>query len=155
MGGYDVHMSINKVQHGFKKRVISQAFSDRAMKEMEDYIIKVLDNLCGKLIDRQMIEDERESTDLNTQMEKRHWSSPKDMADWSDYLAFDIMGTLCFGKSFGMLDTDTNRYILDTLREATSGLHTVCDTPKACLLTGLAHRDADSTHALATEGPGQ
>jgi hypothetical protein len=28
------------------------------------------------------------------------WSQPRNIAEWSDYLVFDIMGDLCFGRSF-------------------------------------------------------
>lgn len=27
------------------------------------------------------------------------WTKPRDMSEWSNYLVFDILGDLCFGKS--------------------------------------------------------
>ncbi|KAL6719675.1 hypothetical protein ACLMJK_001596 [Lecanora helva] len=128
MGGFNVHLSINKEQHAFKKRVMSHAFSDHAMAGMEDHIISIVDKFTRKVTEGASTQEEAILSNEKPQTNKR-WSKAKNMADWSDYLTFDIMGTLCFGKSFGMLDTDTNRYILDTLREATGGLHTVAHMP--------------------------
>lgn len=148
-----MHMSINKTQHAYKKRIISQAFSDNAMRAMECYVIQVVDNFCAKLVDEKNTKEKTETMGQKPEREMRDWSSERNMADWSDYLAFDIMGTLCFGKSFGMLDSGTNRYILDTLREATSGLHTVTN-PRLSVLWHT-YKVSDSPYALALEIPGQ
>ena len=125
MGGSNVHQCIDKPQHGHKRRVISQAFSDNALRGIEDVITSAIDSFCQKLIDDNNGTADTRSHEHKASLHTRPWSSAKNVADLSDYLAFDIMGSLCFGKAFGMLDTDTNRYILETLRGATSGLHTV------------------------------
>ncbi|MCJ1247414.1 hypothetical protein MMC30_004628 [Trapelia coarctata] len=129
MGGYNLHLTIDKAQHSHKKRVISQAFSDSNMREMEDQIVRVVNNFLGKLVDGTEMDESTMLPDHCSAKGLTRWSSKRDMADWSDYLAFDVMGTLCFGKSFEMLDKDTNHYILDTLRDATSGLHTIAHMP--------------------------
>ncbi|KAL9039352.1 MAG: hypothetical protein Q9214_004912 [Letrouitia sp. 1 TL-2023] len=42
-------------------------------------------------------------------MEKeKGWSQPKNMADWSDYLVFDILGDLCYGRSFDTKEPGDN-----------------------------------------------
>ena len=53
------------------------------------------------------------------------WSSPKDMTRWAGYLAFDIMGDVCFSHSFEMLEKDENRYISDVLPRGVQGLNIV------------------------------
>ncbi|KAI9876588.1 MAG: hypothetical protein M1830_006166 [Pleopsidium flavum] len=123
MGGFNVHLTINKAQHGRKKRVLSQALSDSAMKGMEEHILKIVRRFCDHLLDRGVTEEE--SKGLTDHKRVRDWSSAKNMADWTHYLSFDVMGALCFGKSFGMLEREHNRYILEVLIEATQGLHTV------------------------------
>ncbi len=40
------------------------------------------------------------------------------MADWCNYLTFDIMGDLVFGKAFGMLERPDNRFAIDLIGNA-------------------------------------
>jgi hypothetical protein len=40
------------------------------------------------------------------------------MADFCNYLTFDIMGDLCFGKAFGMLERPDNRFAIDLIGNA-------------------------------------
>ena len=35
---------------------------------------------------------------------KDEWSKPRDMSDWANNLTIDILGELCFGKTFGALE---------------------------------------------------
>ena len=46
------------------------------------------------------------------------WSVPQNMADWCNYLTFDVMGDLCFGKAFEMLESGGNRNDIDLLGSA-------------------------------------
>ena len=57
--------------------------------------------------------------------EDRMWSLPKNMARWSSYLTFDIMGDLCFSNTFEMLEDPENHYMLDVLPAGVQGLNTV------------------------------
>ncbi|KAL7268806.1 hypothetical protein RUND412_008553 [Rhizina undulata] len=41
------------------------------------------------------------------------------MSEWADYLTFDIMGELSFGKTFGMLEREEIRYMPDIINEST------------------------------------
>ena len=40
------------------------------------------------------------------------------MADWCNYLTFDVMGDLAFGKAFGMLERPDNRFALSLVGSA-------------------------------------
>jgi hypothetical protein len=40
------------------------------------------------------------------------------MADWCNYLTFDVMGDLAFGKAFGMLEKPDNRFALSLVGNA-------------------------------------
>ena len=41
------------------------------------------------------------------------WSTPKNMAKWSNYMSYDILGDICYGKSFGTLEKEDNRFAID------------------------------------------
>lgn len=59
--------------------------------------------------------------------EKKGWSAPQNMADWCNYLTFDIMGDLCFGKAFGMLERPDNRFAIELIGNA-AHRHLICGT---------------------------
>jgi cytochrome P450 len=69
-GKYNTHNSISKAEHARKRRVLSHAFSETALKVMEDLIIKYVDYFCGYL---------------------QSVPGPKDMAKWYNYLTYDVM----------------------------------------------------------------
>lgn len=41
-----------------------------------------------------------------------------DMGDMFSWLTFDVMGELCFGKSFGMLRDETTRFVTHLIAQA-------------------------------------
>jgi hypothetical protein len=86
--------------------VLSQAFSDNAIKGMERHILENIRTFCERL-----------GGSIST-FEKKTWSLPQNMADACNYLAFDIMGDLCFGKAFGMLERPDNRFAIDLIGNA-------------------------------------
>lgn len=47
------------------------------------------------------------------------------MATWSDYLTFDVLSDLCFGKSFGVLDREENRFVVPLVPRSTEAVYTV------------------------------
>jgi hypothetical protein len=51
-------------------------------------------------------------------MENKGWSNPRNMANWADWLTFDIMGDLVFGKAFGMLENPQNRFAVNLVSSA-------------------------------------
>lgn len=50
--------------------------------------------------------------------ESTEWGMALNMADWSNYLAFDVMGDLSFGQTFGMLERSDNRFAIDLVGNA-------------------------------------
>lgn len=99
----NTHNIRDKEMHARKRRVLSQAFSDGAMKEMERYVLANIRTFCDQI-------GRGSACDLDG---SKGWSSPKNMADWCNYLAMDILGDLCFGKAFHMLESPDNRYAID------------------------------------------
>jgi cytochrome P450 len=83
-GVWNTHKTIDKGIHGRKRRVLSQAFSDTALKGMESVMLLYIRQLCS-ILARQGKEGKNEK-----------WN----MADWFSYLSYDVIGELCFGKSY-------------------------------------------------------
>jgi cytochrome P450 len=69
---------------------MSHAFSEKALKSYEDDMISHIRLFCEKL---------KQSTEaLN-------------MSEWCTYLTGDLLGDLCFGNSFDMLEREDNRFV--------------------------------------------
>ena len=76
--------AVDRAVHTKKKRISAQAFSDRSIQAAEEFVIKHVDRWCDMMHDG----------------DDGGWSTPRNMAEWCDYLTFDILGDLCFGRSF-------------------------------------------------------
>lgn len=111
----------DKSVHARKKRVLSHALSDSAMRAMEDHILQIVRKFCDCLITGGA-NGEKSAPELKT---TDGWGPPLNFADWSNYFSFDVMGTLCFGESFDMLERGDNRYILQVIMDGTQGLNCV------------------------------
>ncbi|KAJ5895675.1 hypothetical protein N7495_007366 [Penicillium taxi] len=83
---------IDKQAHAFKKRILTQVFTHAALKGVEDRILFHVRRFCDKI-----------APDDKSNETKKNWGHIKDMAALSDYVAFDIISDLCYGKSFDML----------------------------------------------------
>jgi cytochrome P450 len=101
----NTHNTRDKAEHARKRRVLSHAFSPKAMKEVEQYI----------LANERVFVDQIGTGASN---ERKGWSTPKNMSDWFNYLSMDILGDLCFGKGFKMLEKEDNRYALELVSSA-------------------------------------
>lgn len=95
---FDTHNIINKTQHSRKRRVMSQAFSATALKGIEEHVlthVRTFVKLLG---------------DCGTQGSSEKTHPGRNMAIWANWLAFDVVGDLCYGKTFGMLTLEEWRF---------------------------------------------
>ncbi|RYP07924.1 hypothetical protein DL764_002195 [Monosporascus ibericus] len=129
----NTHNSRDKALHARKRRVLSQAFSDGAIKEMEKYVLANIRTFCDQI-------------GLGSSDERKGWTVPKNMTDWCNYLSMDILGDLCFGKAFHMLERPDNRYALELVSLATTR-HLICGTMP---LVGKLHLDKILFRKIAT-----
>ncbi|KAF2848188.1 benzoate 4-monooxygenase cytochrome-like protein P450 [Plenodomus tracheiphilus IPT5] len=79
--------------HARKRRVLNYAFSESALRSAEGFLHSNIDRwleLIGKMA----------KTDSD-------WTPSLNMCDWMNYLVFDILGDLCFGRCFDMKESDS------------------------------------------------
>lgn len=79
-------LNANDADHTRHKRLVSSAFSDRAMREQESIIMSYIDLFIGRLHD--LAKDDHEVS----------------LEEWFNFLTFDIVGDLAFGEPFGCLE---------------------------------------------------
>lgn len=114
---FSTHSAIDKDAHARKRRVISHAFSESAIKTMEKYILAHVRTFCDRLGERGVVK--REGS------EQSSWSNPQNVSNWCDYITFDILGDLCFGKAFDMLERPDNRFAVELIGNAAQR-HLIC-----------------------------
>lgn len=103
-GVWNTHNAIDKGVHGRKRRVLSQAFSDNALKGMEEVMLLHVRQLCSILGGK----------GENGKGGGGSWN----MANWFGYLSYDVMGELCFGKSYDMLVDGARRGVIGLVDRA-------------------------------------
>ncbi|KIW36372.1 hypothetical protein, variant 3 [Exophiala oligosperma] len=84
----------DKVVHARKRRIISYAMSESAIRSYEPVILDKIRLFCKQL------------PDANT-----FGGEYKNMSRWFSYLTYDIMGTLTFSQSYDMLTKDDHHFI--------------------------------------------
>ena len=77
--------------HGHQRKIISHAFSDRALLSQEYILQKYTDLLIDRLRDQPNLQD-----------------GTLDICSWYNFTTFDVLGDLCFGESFHCLETAEN-----------------------------------------------
>lgn len=117
--------------------MLSHAFSEGAIKNMEKYILGNVRTFTTKLGEKGF--SEKDGGYMGEEKGEGEWSKPQNMADWSNYLTFDVMGDLCFGKAFEMLEREENRHVIDLIGNAAHMHLIVCPPSPSSLPLFLPH----------------
>lgn len=70
--------------HAKKRRLLNLVFTQKSIRSAGTFINKYVDRWNELLVSG----------------DGKDWSEPRNMAQWDSYLEFDILGDLCFEKSF-------------------------------------------------------
>ncbi|KAL6241983.1 hypothetical protein RBB50_011228 [Rhinocladiella similis] len=79
-----------------KRKTLSYGFSESSLRSFEAYMLDQINLFCHQLV--------------SPSTEK-----VKDMSLWFNYLSYDIMGEMVFGRGFSMLTDPSLRYMLDLI----------------------------------------
>ncbi|KAL0941169.1 cytochrome p-450 [Colletotrichum truncatum] len=101
LNGRRTLMTESQEKHSKLRRAINPAFSERALREQEDYFQTHSDSLVKQLM-------------------KRCKEGPVDMSTWFNLLAFDIVSDLAFGTPAGCLNNADQPWIRVIMSRATS-----------------------------------
>ena len=80
--------------HQRKRRILNLAFHEKSVRAAGSFINRHVDRW----------------NELLTDGDGTTWSVPKNLSDLSDYLIFDILGDLCFGRPFGTKEPGDNPF---------------------------------------------
>lgn len=106
--------STNIAIHARKRRVLNYSFSDKALRSAEPFILSNANRWVELLGD-----------EIN--QSGQEWSKSLNMADWANWLVFDILGDLCFGKSFDMKEPGSDmKEVPELMADMLKLMHPVC-----------------------------
>lgn len=80
--------------HHKKRRILNLVFTEKSVRAAGFFIQKHVDRWDELLHDG----------------DGNDWSQPKNLAEWSDYLVFDILCDLCFGRSLSIKEPGENPF---------------------------------------------
>lgn len=125
--------------HARKRRVLNSSFSDKALRSAEAFVLSNTDRWC-ELIDEQAAPSSGDA-----------WSASLNMTDWINYLVFDILGDLCFGKQFNMKESGNElRYVIHLIAGFLQLMHPIAMSPFAGFWAWLKPRGLDWLLEAAT-----
>jgi cytochrome P450 len=109
--GYSTQSVIDKQEHAFRRRVLSQAFSEKALRESEKIIQQNVETLVKR---------------MGENIQSDGWAETKDFYIWSTFYGFDFTGDLAFGSSFDLMNNEKNRYAPNLLQATGKFFYYVC-----------------------------
>lgn len=109
----NVFSILHRDKHAFRRRIISQAFSNSAIEMLQQHIIRNAEKICEHLKDKK---------------DPREWGSPKDMSQWIAFVTTDIVGDLCFTRNWNLMGSNENRDLLQAFEDG-SGALSIVSTP--------------------------
>lgn len=80
--------------HTKRRRILNQVFTEKSIRAAGVYITRHIDRWNELLV--------------HGTNESWQWSQSRNLTDWIDALSFDILGDLCFGKSFEIKELEDN-----------------------------------------------
>lgn len=88
VSGHPSIINANDADHRRQRRLLTHAFSDKALRGQEDIMKRYVDLLIAKLHER-----------------ARSAAPVVDMVKWYNFTTFDLIGDLAFGQPFGCLES--------------------------------------------------
>lgn len=117
----------NDEVHDRKRRILSQAFSERRLRGVEDRILVHINRFCDYLGgDVGAAKDEK--TDKGYSRVHGH-----NMATKAWHLIFDITADLCFGRNFDLIGKEKERFMQRYISDSLQRDHTVRGPPSPFL----------------------
>ncbi|KAH7122774.1 cytochrome P450 [Dendryphion nanum] len=132
-----VHQATNTLtvrdrkDHGRRRRVIQQGLSDATLRAFEPYMYEIINRFCDRLV--QTSEEEAALAAKGESTETAHktatWKSTRNMSEWCNYLAFDLMATFIFSGKYNMLERNQYRYVVKCIEESNIRVSTILQAP--------------------------
>ena len=122
----------NLALHHKKKRILNLAFTEKSVRAAGVFIQKHVDRW----------------NELLTDEEGENWSQPRNISKWNDYLVFDILCDLCFGRSLDIKEPGENPF-----RDIPKTIHTLMKFMYPVRLIRILRQQAGANIVKITRSP--
>ncbi|KAF1961447.1 benzoate 4-monooxygenase cytochrome P450 [Byssothecium circinans] len=89
-------LTTDPAAHGKKRKILNQAFTEKTVKHAATFMTQHTERWIDLLVS---------DKDISA---KQEWTRPRKMSVWSSWVVFDILGDLCFGRSFEIKEPTPN-----------------------------------------------
>jgi hypothetical protein len=113
----------DKTLHGFKRRILAQVFSTDGIKAIEERLLVNIRDFVN-LLGREGDEFGIVKHGLNPKGDDG-WTNTKHLAPMCDWVTFDVISDLCYGKDFDMLHSSDMRWFPSVVLKITQRSMTV------------------------------
>lgn len=115
----------DKTIHGFKRRVLAQVFSTEGIKAIQERLLGNIRDFVD-LLGKEGDEFGKVTSGSNSHQEDG-WTNTKHLAPMCDWVTFDVIGDLCYGRDFDMLHLPDMRWFPSVVLKITQRSMTVCN----------------------------
>lgn len=121
----------DRKDHGRRRRVIAQGLSDATLRAFEPHMYEIINRFCDRLL--QTVEEEKlaetNGESPTTAFKEATWKTPRNMNEWCNYLAFDLMATFIFSGKYNMLEREQYRYVVKCIEESNIRVASILQAP--------------------------
>lgn len=123
-------------EHSRRRRIMALGVSEKAQRGYEPRIMEHINKLCDVFLS--------EGPDVQDGHDGRAWSPPLNMAEWCNYLGFDIMADVVFGAKYDLVGNPRFRYVCDAIDRSNIRMGALIQAPRwaALKLDKYLFRDA-------------
>lgn len=132
-----VHQATNTLtvrdrkDHGRRRRVIQQGLSDATLRAFEPYMYEIINRFCDRMIQTAEEETKLKETgeSIETAFKQESWNAPRNMSEWCNFLAFDLMATFIFSGQYNMLERSQYRYVVECIEQSNIRVSSILQAP--------------------------
>ncbi|KAJ4416870.1 hypothetical protein N0V82_006509 [Gnomoniopsis sp. IMI 355080] len=135
--------TIDPAEHAVRRKMLNRYFTDGSVTAVSAFVSRHVDRW------HQILLDEHDST--------TEWSTSSDLGEKMDHLVFDIMGDICFGRSFNIKEPGNNplREVPHNIIKYLQFYYPMCRSPLLSTIIWLKPRGLDRLMELVTPPPVQ
>lgn len=121
----------DRKDHGRRRRVIQQGLSDATLRAFEPSMYEIINRFCDRLLQTAEEENKLKEQGLSPEdtFKDPAWKTTRNMSEWSNYLAFDLMTSFIFSGKYNMLEREQYRYVVQCIEESNIRVSSLLQAP--------------------------
>lgn len=118
---------LDRKDHGRRRRVIQAGLADSTVRAFYPDMFAIINRFCDRLL--QTAEEKASDNSTYGNLGKSEWTKPRNMAEWSNWLTFDLMFSFIFTDKYNMLERQQYRYIPKVIEASNIRVSAILQAP--------------------------